>query len=78
MATRTTVYLDEQLLNRVQRFLPPRGLSQLLNELLAERVAQPERAEIEAQMREGYLAVRDERQMLNDDWQAVDGEGWPG
>ncbi len=78
MATRTTVYLDESLLDRVRRFVPPRGLSQLLNELLAERLDQLEQAEIEAQMREGYLAVKEERQELNRDWQTVDGEDWPG
>ncbi len=77
MATRTTVYLDESLLDRARRFVPPRGLSQLLNELLAERLDQLEQAEIEAQMREGYLAVKEERQELNRDWETVDGEDWP-
>jgi metal-responsive CopG/Arc/MetJ family transcriptional regulator len=75
--TRTTIYLDETLVKRVRRFVPARGLSQLLNDLLAERLAQLEQAEIEAQMREGYIATRQERQELNADWQAVDGEGWP-
>ena len=78
MSVRTTIYLDEELIARARRFVPPRGLSQLLNELLTERLAQLEREEIEAQMREGYLAVRDERQGLNEDWQTIDGEGWPG
>jgi hypothetical protein len=52
-------------------------LSQLLNELLAKRLAELEQAELEAAMREGYLATRQERQALNEDWQAVDVEGWP-
>ena len=77
MPTRTTIYLDESLVARARRFVPPRGLSQLLNDLLAERLAQLEQAEIEAQMREGYIATRQERQELNADWQVVDGEGWP-
>ncbi len=76
--TRTTIYLDDTLLSRVRRYVPPRSLSQLVNELLAERIAQLEQAEIEAQMCEGYLATRQERQELSNDWQAVDGEGWPG
>jgi len=75
--TRTTIYLDDTLLARVRRYVPPRSLSQLVNELLAERIAQLEQAEIEAQMREGYLATRQERQELSNDWQAVDSEGWP-
>lgn len=77
MPTRTTIYLDETLVKRARRFVPARGLSQLLNDLLAERLAQLEQAEIEAQMREGYIATRQEREDLNADWQIVDGEGWP-
>lgn len=77
MTTRTTVYLDETLLERMRRFVSPRGLSSLVNELLDERVRQLEQAEIEAAMREGYLATRGERQALNADWQVLDGEGWP-
>ena len=77
MMTRTTIYLDEMILARVRHFVPPRRLSQFVNELLQERIAQLEQAEIEAQMREGYLATRQERQELNQEWQIVDGEGWP-
>lgn len=77
MATRTTIYLDEELLVRARRFVPPRGLSQLVTDLLAERIAELEQAELEAWMREGYLAVKQERQELNTDWEVVDGEKWP-
>jgi hypothetical protein len=77
MPTRTTVYLDEALVVRVRRLVPARGLSQLVNDLLAERVAELEQAELEAQMREGYIATRQDRQELNADWQITDGEGWP-
>lgn len=77
MTKRTTIYLDESLLTRIRRFVPSRGMSKLINELLAERAIQLEEAEIEAQMREGYLATRQEREELNEDWQVVDMEGWP-
>lgn len=77
MNTRTTIYLDEVVLSRIRRYVPSRGLSQFVNALLQEQIAQFEQAEIEAQMREGYLATRQERQALNNDWQVVDGEGWP-
>ena len=77
MPTRTTVYLDEALVVRARRLVPTRGLSQLVNDLLAERVAKLEQAELEAQMREGYIATRQDRQELNADWQMIDGEGWP-
>jgi len=62
MPTRTTVYLDEALVMRARRLVPARGLSQLVNDLLAERVAELEQAELEAQMREGYIATRRDRQ----------------
>jgi hypothetical protein len=77
MVTRTTIYLDQELVARARRFVPARGLSQLLNDLLTERLTQLEQAEIEAHMREGYIATRQERQELQADWQVVDGEGWP-
>jgi hypothetical protein len=75
--TRTTIYLDESILLRVRRFVPARGLSQLVNTLLAEHIRQLEQAAIEEQMREGYIATRQERQALNRDWEVIDGEGWP-
>jgi hypothetical protein len=77
MTARTTVYLDESLLNRLRRFIPSRGLSSLVNKLLSEQAAKFEQAEIKASMREGYLATRQERLELNAEWQVADGEGWP-
>lgn len=77
MTLRTTVYLDEGVVERVRRFIPQRGFSQLLNDLLQQKAAELEQAEIERQMREGYLAVREDRKALNEEWQIVDGEGWP-
>ncbi len=77
MAARTTIYVDEALLSRVRRHVPVRGLSPLINALLKQHIDQLEQAELEARMREGYEATRSERQELNRDWQALDGEGWP-
>ena len=77
MTLRTTIYLDEAVVHQLRRFIPQRGLSQLVNDLLQQKVTELERAEIEAQMVEGYLAVREERVALNEDWQRLDGEGWP-
>ena len=77
MTLRTTIYLDEAVIAQLRRFIPQRGLSQLVNDLLQQKVMELERAEIEAQMVEGYLAVREERVALNEDWQRLDGEGWP-
>jgi len=77
MTLRTTIYLDDDVVERVRRYVPPRGLSQLINHLLQQKVAELEQLEIEAQMREGYLATRADRALLNAEWQRIDGEGWP-
>ena len=77
MTLRTTFYLDNDIVERLRRFMPQRGLSQLVNELLQQRVAELERAEIELQMREGYLATHEDRAVLNEEWQRIDGERWP-
>ena len=74
---RTTVNLDEDVLARVRDHVPERGLSRFINEALAEKVALLERERLEAELREGYLATRKDRAALNEDWQVVDGEGWP-
>ena len=77
MSKRTTLYLDDQLLERARRFVPLRGISAFVNQLLAERLAELERAELEAELREGYLAGNRDHQELNADWRVVDLEDWP-
>lgn len=76
MTQKTTIYLDSGIVERMRRFMPQRGISQFVNELLQQRVAELERAEIELQMREGYLATHEDRAVLNEEWQRIDGEGW--
>lgn len=77
MTLRTTIYLNDDVVARVRRYVPQRGLSQLINDLLRQKAAEFEQAESEAQMREGYLAARDDRVVLNEDWQRIDDKGWP-
>jgi len=77
MTLRTTVYLDENVLERLHRYIPRRSFSQLVNELLAMKLAELEQAILETEMREGYLATRQERTEFAQEWQAVDNEGWP-
>ncbi len=77
MPVRTTIQLDDEVIGRVRRLVPPRGLSRFVNDALVARVEQIERERIEADMREGYIATRADRQLLNEDWGAIDGEGWP-
>jgi Arc/MetJ family transcription regulator len=77
MSARTTIHLDDQLLARARRFVPARGLSRFINQTLAARIDALEREEIEAAMKAGYLATRPDRKALDEDWQVVEGEGWP-
>ncbi len=74
---RTTIHIEDDLLGRARRLVPGRGLSRLVNEALAEKLAALERRQIEAAMKEGYLATQEDRAVLNESWGAVDGEGWP-
>lgn len=77
MNARTTIYIEGELLVGLKKHIPERGLSRLVNTLLAERLAQLDRMALEAEMREGYLDTARDREELNADWQTVDGELWP-
>ncbi len=77
MRRQIVLSVEESLIQRAEQHLPPGQLSDLINALLSEWLIKQEGAEIEAQMREGYLAVRNERQELNEEWQTIDGVGWP-
>lgn len=74
---RTTIQIDDEVFDRVRRLVPTRGLSRFVNEALVARVDQLERERIAAEMREGYIATRTDRDELNADWRVVDSEGWP-
>jgi metal-responsive CopG/Arc/MetJ family transcriptional regulator len=77
MSVRTTVQLDQDLAERVRKLVPPRGLNRFINQAVEDRVKQLEREQLEARMKEGYLATREDRDELNQDWQDVDLEDWP-
>lgn len=77
MVVRTTIQVDEELLARLQRFVSRRGLSRFINQAVAEKIDALERAAVEAEMREGYLATASDRADLNREWEVVDVESWP-
>jgi hypothetical protein len=74
MTVRTTIHLDEQLLARLRRAIPPRGLSRFINETLVEKIEVIERQQIEAAMKEGYLLTREDRATVDEDWRVVDAD----
>ena len=77
MSVRTTVQIDDALMARVRRIVPPRGFNQFVNEALAARAEAIERDRLEREMIEGYIATREDREALNRDWEVIDGESWP-
>ncbi|MGE3908205.1 MAG: hypothetical protein AB7K36_02555 [Chloroflexota bacterium] len=77
MAVRTTVQIDPALMRRVKQLVPPRGFNQFVNEALAARADAIERARLEREMIDGYLATHDDRTDLSQDWEQIDIEGWP-
>jgi hypothetical protein len=77
VGVRTTVQIDDLLMERVRKIVPPRGFNQFVNEALAARADTVEREALEREMMEGYIATREDRRELNREWEAIDGEGWP-
>ena len=77
MAVRTTVRIYEALMARVRRLAPTRGFNRFVNEALVVRADAIEPEQLQRDMIEGYIATRNNRDALNRDWQAVDGDGWP-
>jgi len=74
---RTTVHLDEDVIARVRRRVPQRGLSRFVNEAITEKIEALERREIEAAMIEGYQASQEDQRDVDEDWRALEVEGWP-
>mgnify|MGYP001305637026 CR=1 FL=1 len=74
---RTTIDLDDDLKARLSQVLPNRGFNRFVNEAVAEKLDAMERAQLALEMKEGYLATRQDRDELNEDWSVVDVESWP-
>jgi hypothetical protein len=74
---RTTLYLDDDLNERLRRLVPPRGLNRFINDAVAEKIRALEEQRIVAEMREGYVATRADRDELASSWESVELERWP-
>jgi metal-responsive CopG/Arc/MetJ family transcriptional regulator len=73
---RTTLVLDDNLMARVKNVVPPRKLSQFVNRLLEEKIQEMEKRELLAEMKQGYIATRENRRELNREWDAILAEKW--
>lgn len=90
LTVRTTLELDEELLLRLRRFVPPRGLSRFLNQALAEKIALLEQRERESNpagwaarfepeprlVAAGAVAELADGEQPDSAWYALDPEGW--
>ena len=77
MAVRTTVLLESDLARRLREFVPSRGLNRFINQAVAEKLGALERVQLEAELKEGYLAAEREQSEVSADWEAVGLEDWP-
>jgi hypothetical protein len=75
--TRTTVYLDEGVRERLHSLIPPRKLNRFINEAIAEKIVALEQQQLEQAMKEGYLATNEDHGALDRDWEALALVDWP-
>lgn len=74
---RKTKYVDDEFDARLRRVVPNRGINRFVNQAIAEKLDTEERVRLEKNMQEGYIATRQVRAELNDEWAVTDVEGWP-
>ena len=77
MRVRTTVRIEDSLMQRIRRLAPHRGFSRFVNDVLAAHVGRLDREQLEREMIDGYTASREDRRELSRDWEVVNAEGWP-
>jgi putative antitoxin of VapBC-like toxin-antitoxin system len=74
---RTTVVLKDDLVKKARKLSGETTLSSLLNQCLADWVAQHSRRELKARLLEEYRSGREEGRRLTRQFGHIDKEGWP-
>ncbi len=74
---RTTVVLRDDLVNKAKKLAGETTLSALLNNCLADWIAQHSRRELKARLVEEYRSGRQESRRVSREFARVDKEGWP-
>jgi hypothetical protein len=74
---RTTVVLRDDLVNKAKKLSGETTLSALLNNCLADWIAQHGRRELKARLVEEYRSGRQESRRVSREFARVDREGWP-
>jgi hypothetical protein len=74
---RTTVILRDDLVKKAKKLSRDSTLSALLNNCLAEWIAEHSRRELKSRLVEEYRAGRQESRQVSREFTRVDKEGWP-
>jgi len=74
---KTTIYLDDELAERLKRLVAPRKLNRFINEAAAEKARQIEEERFHAELRAAYLASNEEDVEVDADWSVLDVVDWP-
>ena len=73
---RTTIVLEDALYEKLKESVPQRKISNFINQLIKEKIADAEKKAIANQMKEGYLNTNKDRKELGKDWDSIFAEGW--
>ena len=74
---RTTVILKDDLVKKAKKLSGEKTLSALLNNCLADWIAQHSRRQLKARLLDEYKAAHRESQRIGREFAEVDKEGWP-
>jgi Bacterial antitoxin of type II TA system, VapB len=74
---RTTVVLKDDLVKKAKKLAGETTLSALLNNCLADWIAQHSARELKSRLIDEYRAARKESRRVSRDFARIDDEGWP-
>ncbi|WHZ23017.1 MAG: hypothetical protein OJF47_002129 [Nitrospira sp.] len=74
MSVRLNITIDDEVYARLKKEVPPKKLSAFIESAVRSKL-HPDTETLDA----AYRAARKERwrRQLEDDWQGIDGDGWP-
>ncbi len=73
---RTTIVLDDTLYEKLKNSVPQRKISNFINQIIKEKLADIEKRAMTKKMKEGYLNTAKDRKELDQDWDGILAEGW--
>jgi hypothetical protein len=74
---RTTVVLKDDLVKKAKKLAGDTTLSALLNNCLADWIAQHRARELKSRLLDEYRAANQESRRVSRDFARIDDEGWP-